>query len=231
MKKIFALMLAALMLLSLTPVLAEETAPVVYVTIANGSVVLPCQAVELTDADEDGALTIADALYLAHEAAFEGGAEAGFACENTEYGLSMTKLWGVDNGGAFGYYVNDAMAMSLADPLKDGDYVNAYVYTDTAAYSDMYCFFDLKTAAEGDVALTLSGVSFDENYAPVVNPVAGAVITVNGEKTDAVTDENGQATVTVKAGDVISAVSDTATLVPPCCVVVETVEDEVQAAA
>ena len=231
MKKIFALMLAALMLLSLTPVLAEETAPVVYVTIANGEVVLPCQAVELTDADGDGALTIADALYLAHEAAFEGGAEAGFACENTEYGLSMTKLWGVDNGGAFGYYVNDAMAMSLADPLKDGDYVDAYVYTDTAAYSDMYCFFDAKRVGEGEVTLTLSGVGFDESYAPVVSPVAGATITVNGEKTDVVTDENGQATVTVKTGDVISAVSDTATLVPPCCVVVEVVEDEVQAAA
>ena len=62
MKKILALMLAALMLLSLTPVLAEEAAPVVYVTIANGEIVLPCQAVELTDADSDGALTIADAL-------------------------------------------------------------------------------------------------------------------------------------------------------------------------
>ena len=229
MKKIFALMLAALMLLSLTPVLAEETAPVVYVTIANGEIVLACQEVELTDADEDGALTIADALYLAHEAAFEGGAEAGFACENTEYGLSMTKLWGVDNGGAFGYYVNDEMAMSLADPLEDGDYVNAYVYTDTTAYSDAYCFFDVKTTAEGDVTLTLSGVSFDESYAVVINPVAGATITINGEKTDVVTDENGQATVTVKAGDVISAVSDTATLVPPCCVVTEAMEEEVAA--
>lgn len=229
MKKILALTLAALMLLSLTPVLAEEAAPVVYVTIANGEIVLPCQAVELTDADNDGALTIADALYLAHEAAFEGGAEAGFACENTEYGLSLTKLWGVDNGGAFGYYVNDAMAMSLADPIEDGAYVNAFVYTDTAAYSDAYSFFDVKTAAEGDVTLTLSSIGFDENYAPVVNPVAGATITVNGEKTDAVTDENGQATVTVKAGDVISAVSDTATLVPPCCVVAEAAEEKAAA--
>ena len=41
--------------------------------------------VELTDVDEDGALTIADALYLAHEAAFEGGAEAGFADAMGEY--------------------------------------------------------------------------------------------------------------------------------------------------
>lgn len=229
MKKIFALMLAVLMLLSLTPALAEETTPVVYVTIANGEVVLPWQAVELTDADEDGALTIADALYLAHEAAFEGGAEAGFACENTEYGLSLTKLWGVDNGGAFGYYVNDAMAMSLADPVADGDYISAYVYTDAATYSDAYCFFDLKTASEGDVTLTLSGVSFDKDFTLLTNPIAGATITVNGEKTDVVTDENGQATVTVKAGDVISAVSDTATLVPPCCVVAEAAEEKAAA--
>ena len=79
------------------------------------------------------------------------------------------------------------------------------------------------------MTLTLSSIGFDESYAPVVNPVAGAAITVNGEKTDAVTDENGQATVTVKAGDVISAVSETATLVPPCCVVAEAAEEKAAA--
>lgn len=221
MKKMMSLMLALLLAACMMPALAEETAPVVYVTIANGTPVLAGLAVEVTDTDEDGVLTIADALYLAHEAAFEGGAAEGFACEQTEYGLSMTRLWGVDNGGAFGYYVNDAMAMSLADPLSDGDVISAYVYTDTETWSDVYTFFDVKRVSAGEVTLTLSGMGFDESYAPVVTPLAGAELTVNGEKTGVVTDENGQATVTVQEGDVISAVSDTMTLVPPCCVAEE----------
>ena len=73
MKKTLAVLLAALMLLALVPAVAEEAeAPVVYVTIANGELVAAQIEVELTDVDDDGALTIADALYLAHEAAFEG---------------------------------------------------------------------------------------------------------------------------------------------------------------
>ena len=228
MKKTLAVLLAALMLLALVPAVAEEVeAPVVYVTIANGELVAAQIEVELTDVDEDGALTIADALYLAHEAAFEGGAEAGFADAMGEYGLMLTKLWGVENGGSYGYYVNNEAAMGLADPLEDGDFVNAFVYTDTAAFSDTYAFFDEFDALAGEVTLTLYAAGYDANWAPVTNPVAGAVITVNGEKTEAVTDENGQATLTVQAGDVVSAVSDSQTLVPPCCVIlaVEDLED------
>ena len=63
MKKTLAVLLAALMLLALVPAVAEEAeAPVVYVTIANGELVAAQIEVELTDVDEDGALTIADAL-------------------------------------------------------------------------------------------------------------------------------------------------------------------------
>ena len=156
MKKAFSLLMALMLLLSVCVFAQaeEETQPVVYVTIANGELALCQEPVTVTDADGDGALTIADALYLAHEAAFDGGAEAGFAAETTEYGLT----------------------------------------------------------------LTLSAAGYDENWSPVTSPLAGAVITVNGEKTESVTDENGQVTLTVEAGDVISAVAEDATLVPPCCV-------------
>ena len=133
----------------------------------------------------------------------------------------------MENGGSYGYYVNNEAAMGLADPLEDGDFVNAFVYTDTAAFSDTYAFFDEFDALAGEVTLTLYAAGYDANWAPVTNPVAGAVITVNGEKTEAVTDENGKATLTVQAGDVVSAVSDSQTLVPPCCVIlaVEDLED------
>ncbi|MBO7666544.1 MAG: hypothetical protein J6S70_03845, partial [Clostridia bacterium] len=100
------------------------------------------------DADADGVLTISDALYAAHEAAYEGGAAAGFAAATTEYGLSLTKLWGVENGGSYGYFVNDNSAMSLADPLSDGDEVVAFIYT-AADWSDAYSFFDVKSGKSG----------------------------------------------------------------------------------
>lgn len=220
MKRTLAVLLAALMLLALVPAVAEENeAPVVYVTIANGELMAAQVEVALTDVDEDGALTIADALYLAHEIAFEGGAEAGFADAMSEYGLMLTKLWGVENGGAYGYYVNNEAAMSLADPLEFGDCVTAFVYTDTTNFSDAYSFFDTLTAPDGELTLDLHAAGYDENWAPMIYPVVGAELTVNGEKTGIVTDENGQATLTVQAGDVVSAVSSELTLVPPCCVI------------
>ncbi len=221
MKKATSLVLALMLMLSLLPAaVAEEAAPTVYVTIACDGLVLVQHPVTLTDADEDGALTIADALYLAHEDAFEGGAEAGFTAEMGSYGLMITRLWGVENGGSYGYYVNNSMAMGLSDALSDGDYVTAYVYSDLVTWSDTYTYFDVNTAAAGEVTLTLSAIGFDPvTYAPVASPVADAEITVNGISTGVKTDENGMAVITVSAGDVVSATSESMTLVPPCCVI------------
>ena len=138
-----------------------------------------------------------------------------------DYGLSITRLWGVENGGAYGYYVNNQMSMGLTDTLNAGDYVTAYVYTDTTGWSDTYTYFDVNTAEPGEITLTLSAVGFDPvSYAPVSTPVAGASITVNGNAVDVVTDENGEASVSVKAGDVVSATSEKLVIVPPCCVII-----------
>ena len=198
--------------------------PVVYVTIADaeGALAVVEEPVSVTDADEDGQLTINDALILAHEEFYEGGAAEGYAAVTSDYGLSVAKLWGAENGGSYGYYVNGASAWSLVDPLSDGDYLDAYVYTDLEAWSDMYTCFDTRVFADTSVALTLTGAGFDENWNPVSVPVVGAEITVDGEGTGVFTDENGQAVVTLEKKEgrtVISAVSDTATIVPPSAVV------------
>ena len=80
MKKVLSIVLALLMLLAMIPAsLAQETAPVVYVTIADQGLKLVQRPIVLHDTDNDGVLTIADALYLAHEEGYEGGAAAGFA--------------------------------------------------------------------------------------------------------------------------------------------------------
>lgn len=200
---------------------ADDNDTYVYVTISDGALEVAAKPVSVYDVDSDGALTINDALYCAHEAFYEGGADAGYASAQSDWGLSLSKLWGIENGGSYGYYVNNTSAMSLADPVKSGDYVNAFVYTDTAAFSDKYCFFDtayVSGVEGGDITLTLSGAGYDENWNPVTSPLSGAIITVDGADTDCVTDENGNTTITLDAGaHVISARSAEMSLVPPVC--------------
>lgn len=201
----------------------------VYVTISDGTgaLALAQEKITVTDVDADGALTINDALYIAHEEHCKGGAETGYASGETEYGLSLNKLWGVENGGSYGYYVNNASAMSLSDPVAEGDYINVYAYSDLTAWSDTYCWFDIDSAeltAGGEIALTLSYAGYDADWNPVTAFVNGAVITINGEKTDITTDSQGKAEIKFdEAGEyIISAVSDTQTLVPPVCKVTVT---------
>ena len=226
MKKILSVLLALAMLVSLAA-FAEE-APTVYVSISDdtGALVLAYAPVFLTDKDADGTLTICDALMEAHAAYYPDGA-AGFLAEESQWGLSMYRLWGVENGGSYGYCVNDASAMSLVDPIQPGDHIKAYAFTDLTNYSDTYAYFTAPVAAaavNSEVALTLSASGYDANWAPVILPVAGATLTVNGEKTEVITDENGNAVLTFTAPGVytVSAVSETMTLVPPVCIVTVT---------
>ncbi len=225
-KRIVSMLTVLALVLAMMPAMAfadtaSETAAV-NVTIADkGSLVLTQETVTVADIDADGALTINDALYAAHEAAYNGGAAAGYDSAMSSWGLSITKLWG-DTSGSYGYYVNDASAWGLTDPVKTGDSVYAFVYADGVAWSDTYSFFDKNavTAEEGQkVTLTLSYNGYDANWNTVVAPLAGAVITVDGTVTDSVTDTDGKAVITLEEGThVISATSETMTLVPPVCI-------------
>ena len=227
MKKISAIAAAFAVSLAAIPfcVFAESADSCdVYVTITNGEHKIVMEKVTVTDTDADGKLTISDALYNAHEDHYDGGAAEGYAVKKTQYGLSLDKLWGVQNGGSYGYYLNNTMAMCLEDALADGDYISAYVYTDTRTFSDTYTYFDVNTLdvkAGSSFDVTLSKIAFDAQFQPVAQPVEGAVITIDGEATDIVTDANGKATIpTSKAGTfVISAASATETLVPPAMIV------------
>lgn len=202
---------------------AADDAPIsVYVTVSNkGELVATSQKVSVSDIDSDGALTVNDALYALHEAAYTGGADAGYSSYTGSYGLSLGMLWG-DNSGNFGYCKNNTMCYSLADTVADGDYVTAYIYSDGDNYSDMYTFFDVNevTADEGSqITLTLSGLGYDDNWNSVTKPVEGAKITLNGAETEYVTDADGKVTFSIEtAGEyTVSAKSDTAVIVPPVC--------------
>ena len=200
----------------------------VTVTISDkGSLVVVNEIIGVTDADKDGSLTINDALILAHDKFYDGGAAKGYEYTVTtgEYsGISMLKLWGDSNKGSLGYYVNDAMAWSLADPVKDGDYVYAFSYKDADNYSDNFAYFDKKEVeveTYSEVELTLNKIGFDEQWNPVAMPVEGAMILVDGKETGVVTDKDGKATVTVTAfGDCVISAKATAEgtiITPPAC--------------
>ncbi len=234
MKKIFSLS-AAVILAANTfafTASAEDTADA-YVTIADGSLKLTQEKITVTDADGDGALTINDALYLAHEEFYDGGAAAGYASENTEYGISLVRLWGNDCG-SYGYCINNVSAMSLSDIISDGDYINTYAYSDLTAWSDKYCFFDINSAditTDDEITLTMKFNGFDSEWNPLVLIYEGAEIRINGEDTGIVTDGEGKATISFdKEGEyIISAASDTDILVPPVCKVNVTAHTEAPA--
>ena len=226
MKRFTAVLLALILTVGMGRVAVFADSEVnVFVSIADGSgkLVVACEAVKVSDADGDGALTINDALMAAHDKFYEGGAEAGYGSYVGEYGLSMSKLWGEENGGSYGYFVNNASAWSLADPVKEGDSVYAFVYTDLVGWSDAYSWFTdgtVKVNTGDEFTLTLKSLGYDADWNPVEKPVEGAVIYVNGTATDIKTDAEGKAVIKLTdAGKaVISAKSDSMIIAPPVCV-------------
>lgn len=210
-----------------TPLLIA-TAPAleakVYVSISNkGDLVVRQQSVDVMDTDDDGALTISDALYCAHEKYYKGGAEEGYGAAVGQWGLGLTKLWG-DESGNFGYYVNDVSSMGAGDPIKDGDYLNAYIYKDGTGFSDKYTFFNtrkigLKTNAAKTFKLSYAG--FDENWAPVTAPLKHAVIMINGNHTEIGTNKKGRFKLQFNQSGsyLISADHEEETIVPPTLIV------------
>ena len=231
MKRIITLITMLSLLLALLTIGASaenataksEEITTAYVTIAvKGELVTTQLAVMLEDYDKDGAITVSDALYAAHEKAYTGGAAAGYGYYTGDYGLSMSKLWG-DESGAFGYYLNNASCQSLADPVKDGDYINAFVYA-SADFSDVYTYFDIPSATcepDGEITLTLMAAGYDQNWNPITYPVKGATLTFDGTEIGFVTDDEGKVTLRPEAvgTHTFSAVHGEMTIVPPACVI------------
>ena len=227
MKKIISVAMCVLLSLGLFgfSALAVAEPNDVYVSISDekGELVLAYASVALSDEDGDGNLTVNDALIGAHKAYYKDGAE-GFASEETVYGCSITKLWGFAGGAAYGYCVNDGSAMSCYDPVKAGDHIKAFVYTDTENFSDLYCFFDKTTVFTENndtVTLTLYANSYDANWNIVKNPVSGAEILIDGKASGIMTDENGKAEIPVEKrfNFTVSAQSDSQTIVAPVCLI------------
>lgn len=223
MKKSFAMAAALVMSFSAVAMNASaEGETKVYVTISdsNSALVLTQEPVNVTDIDGDGKLTVNDALYIAHENNYEGGAAAGYKTSVGQYGLGLDVLWGKENQQSFGYYVNTKMAMGLTDEVKDGDYIDALTFPNPSDLDYHYSWFDAREGegeADKEVTLQLKALSFDASWAPVENPVEGAKITINGNDTDFVTDAEGKVTVkfTEAGKNVVSAKGGNTKIAPP----------------
>lgn len=190
--RLLSLLLALAVALGLLPgtARAEGTAAGITVSVtvydqgafakdASGSPMLG-KTVALTDRDGDGLYSLHEALAAAHEQyAPNGGAD--YAGENGDYGVSVTRLWGVDTG-AVGFYRNDAITGSVGDEILDsGDRVTAFIYKDQDAWSDRFAYFTkerLTTAVGQEIQLDLMCWESDEFWNPVVKPVAKAPIGV-----------------------------------------------------
>lgn len=220
MKNIFTLLLAFVLLFCCA------NAETVFVTISNGQgeLVVAAEAFDVNDADGDGALSIYDALFAAHDERFEGGAQAGFMAANTDHDNSIQRLWGEENGGSYGYFVNNISAYSLSDPIQEGDSLHAFAYTDLECWSDTYSYFNFEItdiSAGESISLQLNMQSYDADWMPVVDPVAGAMILIDGISSEIITDETGAAAIVFNQPGtyVLSAVSEEVNLVPPVCIV------------
>lgn len=228
----FVLMLAMLFSIVPTAVWAEtdgndtETTTA-YVTIANkGNLVVTHEAIEISDVNKNGYTDIDDALYAAHKAKYPGGATAGYATANSQWGLSLAKLWG-DESYNFGYWVNNGSAWGLTDSVTNGDHVVAFVnqhaWTQDEPWSDTYSYFntDAITTTASSLSLTLYKAGYDENWNSVFEPAKNAAILINGNETTYKTNEDGNVTLSfVSDGEyTVSATSSALTLVPPVCIV------------
>ncbi len=223
-KKAISFFLCVMMVIFSVVSVSANDETYVYVSIANGELVLSYEKIAVTDIDEDGEITINDALFLAHEAKFEGGASAGYASSMGEFGLKIDMLWGINNNDSYGYYVNNTSAMSLGDKVKNGDHVYAFLYKDLTSWSDTYSYFNvcssnIKSNEKLDIVLSYSG--YDENWNMISLPAENATVTVNGKATEIKTDKDGKFAISFdKEGIyVLSANSESQNLVPAVCVV------------
>lgn len=185
---------------------AAEPKNAVYVTLSNAGEIgtdkdgnyIAALALEIPEAGSK----VGDVIKSLHKTYSKGG-EADFATIESQYGPMISKMWGVENGGSYGYYINGAMAMSLDDPVKVGDTVDLMIYKDAAGFSDQYIVLTA-TASGTNVTAKVEAMGFDANYAPVMSALKGAKLYyVDGKKlvdTKAVTGEDGTATFTLKAG-------------------------------
>lgn len=198
----------------------------VYVSVSDkGSVVMAKEKVTVTDRDASGDFSVDEVLYAAHEKSYTGGAAAGYGSATGDYGLYITKLWG-DNSGNYGYWLNDASCWSLADTVKAGDSLVAFVYQNTDVW-DSYSRFSQSNYTglnETAIIVTLEKAGYDASWNTVFSAHKGATIKlydsslkeIDSSAYKVVDNGDGTYSITVKAIDSYTIVAyDNSTPIVP----------------
>lgn len=194
----------------------------VYVTVSkNGKIVsdkdgdlIAIYSLLLNGKDE---YNLDDVFEKLHDELYEGGADDGYESKEGQYGLGITKFWG-DESGKYGYQVNFGKdtVMGLTHTVKDGDYVDVCVYESYYPDTESYTRFDKPTYecyVTEKLTLSLEVSGYDENWNFVFSPLSDATVTVSGEETEAVTDENGKAKISFdEAGEYVVSASKSKTV-------------------
>lgn len=225
-RKLLAFLMMFAMVFSMMPGLAmadTTTDATVYVSISkygqfvddkdgNDVAMVP---VKLTG---QNAYTLDDALEAVHDTYYEGGSATGYSVSDTDYGLSLDKMWG-DTSGMFGYQINNGTVTvyNLEQAVEDGDRIDAYINQSSYPDNEGYAYFDVNNAeikAGESVSLTLKYASgYDTSWNTVYSPCEGAVITLNGTAQSVTTDAEGKATVKFsKAGEYVVSATKTKTV-------------------
>ena len=218
--RIFCIVLALTMLVGLMPVLAADDISV-FVSVSQQGVPALTKdgkpAVLMEVRIPEGS-TVEDAIVAAHEAYCPDGA-AGWEKAESDWGMSMVKIWGSYDGvGA--YYVDGEMPMVQSWELTagDGSYVDLVLYGPD--WSDSYAQFDRRTeilAAGEEVTLTLTHDVFDENWVSQPMALAGATVKTVDGKVLGTTDQDGKITVSfAEAGTyLVTATSEDMAITAP----------------
>lgn len=222
-KRVLSLLLSLVMVLGLiaVPVYADgDNEITAYVNfsqngqIANDKTGKALVLAPVTLTGKDG-YTLDDVFRAFHDTYYNGGSEAGYKTEPSNWGGEyVSKLWG-DESANFGYQIN-AGAVDVTGPaqaVSDKDVIDAVIYKNSWPDTENYAAFDCyeKEVESGrSFTLTLKETSYDDEFNKVVSGCAGAKITVDGASTKYKTDDSGSVKLSFdKVGTyVISAVKD-----------------------
>ena len=146
-KKILSFVLAFVMLLSSFTAFAEgdSKAITVYLTLSKygefaedkDGEKMVLREISLTGKET---YTLDDVFSFAHSLYYPDG-EEGYASSVGEWGLGIDKLWG-DTSYNFGYTINSVSAYGAGDLIKNGDYIDAFIYKNMYPLTEGYAYFD-----------------------------------------------------------------------------------------
>lgn len=204
-----AMLVIAMILTSVSiPAFADDAAvgTTVYLTVsdkgtlaaANDNSVMLNKPVTVTDINNDGKLTVDEALTAAHNAYNQ---DEGYAVGDR----GVTKLWGISATNVLFFVNNVGLASGVtADTVSNGDSLVASVNSDNQYYADWYTYFGAnKKQVSTDQEFTLNlkghlGMAYtDEDKTDVAVPNANIGLWKDGkfeQLGDKKTNENGDVT-------------------------------------